>query len=288
MKAKLALLTVFLFSILSTTLMAQSVAKKQFVEKGYASINGFKMYYETYGEGEPIVLLHGAYMTIEGPMREMANILAQNRKVILTEFQAHGRTTDTDRDISYEALADDVVAILTFLKIDSTDVLGYSLGAGVAIQMAIRHPERVKKVIAISGSYSDEGLQPVFKPLVPTLTPAQFEGSIFKQQYDSLAPNPKHFPVLVEKLKKLDMTAYNWEKDYVNIKHPMFLIFGDADGTTMEHASKMLTKLGGGVMGDLSPMPNVRLMVLPYTTHVGVLSRINWFMPMVKEFLALR
>ncbi len=256
----------------------------QTAKTGYAPVNGLKMYYEVRGTGAPLVLLHGAYMTIEGPIRQMANELSKTRQVIVTEFQAHGRTNDINRDITCENLADDVAALFKYLKIDSADVMGYSLGGSVALQLAIRHPGRVKKIVSMSATYSDEGLQPVFKPLVPTITPALFEGSIFKKQFDSLAPDPKHFPELVSKLKKMDMTVFDWEKEYVKIKHPMLLVFGDADGTTIEHATKMFTRLGGGVMGDLTPMPRVRLLVLPYTSHVGVLSRISWFMPMIKDF----
>ncbi|WP_220392782.1 alpha/beta fold hydrolase [Chitinophaga lutea] len=265
--------------------MSATAQQKAVHKKGYAPVNGLKMYYEIHGAGAPIVLLHGAYMTIEGPMRKIAQELSGTRQVIVAEFQAHGRTGDIDRDITCENLADDVAALLKHLRIDSADVMGFSLGGAVVLQLAIRHPQAVKKMISMSASYSDEGIQPVFKPLVPTLTPALFEGTIFKQQYDSLAPNPAHFPRLVEKLKKLDMSPQNWEKDYVNIKHSLLLVFGDADGTTMEHATKMLTKLGGGVMGDLTPMPAVSLLVMPHTSHLRVLERTDWFMPMVMEFL---
>jgi pimeloyl-ACP methyl ester carboxylesterase len=282
MKTKLVIAISMLLTVMLPNL-SQSQNNKP--TSGYAQVNELKMYYEVMGRGNPIILLHGAYMTIEGPMREIATELAKSQKVYLVEMQAHGRTNDAKRDITYEGLADDVAAFAKAMKIDSADVLGYSMGAGVAIQLAIRHPQVVKKIIAISGSYSYDGMQPALEKLVPSITPAMFEGSPMKKEYDSLAPNPKNFPVLVEKLKKLDMTPFNWESDYVKIKKPLFLIFGDSDATTIDHIAKMLKGLGGNVMGDLAPMPQVQLAVLPRTSHMGIMSRLNYISPMVSEFL---
>ncbi len=279
-----AIVLAFSCCVTAAPVLAQQAPAAPF-KTGYAPVNGLQMYYEIHGAGAPVILMHGAYMTIDGSMRKIAGELSRSRQVIVTEFQAHGRTADTDRGITCENLADDVAALMKHLSIDSADVMGYSLGGAVAIQMAIRHPRKVKRMISMSASYSDKGIQPVFKPLVPKLTPALFEGTVFKQQYDSLAPDPAKFPVLVEKLKKLDLSPQDWEKEYVKIKHPVLLVFGDSDGTTMEHATAMLTKLGGGVMGDLTPMPAASLLVLPHTTHLGVLDRVAWFMPAVHEFL---
>ena len=253
---------------------------------GYARVNDLKMYYEVMDEGDPVIVLHGAFMTLEGPMRTIAAELAKRQKVYLIEMQAHCRTSDAKRDITYESLADDVAAFTRVMNIDSLDVLGYSLGGGVAIQLAIRHPKLVKKVVSISGSYSEEGFQPVYKQIVSSITPAMFEASPFKKEYDCLAPNPENFPVLVEKIKKLDMTAFNWEEDYIKIKKPVLLIFGDSDVTTTDHIGKMLKGLGGNVMGDLEPMPPVQLAVLPSTSHLGILNRLNLIFPMLSEFLA--
>lgn len=275
-----------LFIWMSIGMVNAQQTKMPEIKKGYAKLKDLNMYYEIHGEGAPIILLHGAYMTMEGMMREYATELSKTRKVILTEFQSHGRTTDvSNRDITYEGLADDVSALLQHLKIDSTDVLGYSLGGGVALQMAIRHPKMVKKVICLSANYSDDGLQPAFKPLVPTMTVEMFEGSSFKREYDSLAPNKKNFPILFEKLKKLDMTSFNWESDYVKIKKPVLLVVGDGDIVTIEHAANMLKKLGGNQPADLGYVSNVHLAVLPNTSHLGMMKRILWTSPMIDEFL---
>lgn len=256
------------------------------VKTGYAPVNGLKMYYEVHGSGgSPMVLLHGAYQSIDKMFREIIAVYSKTRKVIALEFQGHGRTNDIDRDITYENLADDVNQLLQYLKVDSADVFGFSMGSSVGLQLAIRHPEKVKKMVLLSGGYSYDGMQPVFKPIVPTITAAMFEGSSFKQEYDSLSPHPAKFPVLVERLKKLDMTPFNWEADYVKIKKPLFLVFGDNDVVTLSHITDMVTKLGGNVMGDLQPMPNVRLAVLPYTSHLGMMNNFKWVYPLIDEFL---
>lgn len=283
MKAKIIIAIALVYSLsLSFEARSQSATRNT---TGYAPVNGLKMYYEIMGTGKPILLLHGAYMSVEGPIRAVATELAKTQQVYMVEMQGHGRTADIKRDLTYENLADDMASFAKLMKIDSLDVLGYSMGAGVAIQFAIRHPKLVKKIVSISGSYSDEGLQPVFKPLLASITPAMFQDTPFKKEYDSLAPNPKDFPVLVEKLKKLDMTPFNWEPDYVKIKKPVLLIFGDADVTTIEHAAKMLKGLGGNVMGDLEPMPLVQLAILPQSSHIGVMNRLDWMHPMISNFL---
>jgi pimeloyl-ACP methyl ester carboxylesterase len=230
-------------------------------------------------------LLHGAYMSLEGPMRELIGELSKTHQVIAPELQGHGRTTDAKRDITYEGMADDVYALIRHLKIDSVDIVGYSMGSGIAMQLAIRYPQAVKKMTLMSASYSDTGVQPILMQVMPQLTPALFEGSVYKKIYDSLAPEKKNFPVLVEKLKKLDLQPFNWEQGYRKLGHPLFLVFGDADVVTIEHITDMFRKRGGGVFGDLQPMPNVQLAIIPHTTHQAVLERLSWITPMIKEFL---
>jgi pimeloyl-ACP methyl ester carboxylesterase len=254
---------------------------------GYAPVNGLKMYYEVHGTGEPILLLHGAYMTIEGPIRQMTEALKKNRQVIVIELQGHGRTADVNRDITYEQMADDVASFLKYMKINNTDVFGYSMGAGAALQLAFRHPQTIKKLIVASVSYKAEGWSPVLHKLIPTITPAMFEGSPYKKEYDSLAPKRENFPMLVEKLKKLDMAPQNWPAESVKaIKSPVLLIVGDSDAVTLEHAVEIFRLLGGGVMGDLQGLPASQLAILPATTHVGVMYQMNLLLPITEAFLA--
>src|SRR5690349_6819459 len=130
------------------------------VESGYAHVNGLKLYYEVHGNGKPLVLLHGSYMNIPLNWSQWIPLLARDRKVIVTEMQGHGRTRDIPREHSYEGMADDVSGLLAHLKIDSADVLGYSMGGGIAFQVAVRHPRQVRRLVILSAPYAHDGWWP--------------------------------------------------------------------------------------------------------------------------------
>src|ERR671917_286621 len=155
----------------------------------YAEVNGLKMYYEIHGTGEPLVVLHGAYMTIDS-MGEVVPGLARSRQIIAVELQGHGRTADVDRPLSYEQMADDTAALLRHLGIEQADVFGYSMGGGVALQVAIRHPEAVRRLVLASVSYTSDGMHPELLEMIPTLAPEAFAGSPIEEAYLRTAPNP--------------------------------------------------------------------------------------------------
>ncbi len=256
-------------------------------QTGYAPVNGLEMYYEIHGEGEPLVVLHGAYMTVDA-MGDIVPMLAESRKVIAVESQAHGRTADVDRPLTYEQMADDVAALIKHLGIEEADVFGYSMGAGAALQTAVRHPGVVRKLVAASVSYTHEGMHSELLEFIPSITPEMFAGSPFEETYVEIAPNPDDFPTLVEKLKQLDMTPFEW--DIRGVEAPTFIIVGDSDAIRLEHAVEMFRLLGGGVMGDMAGLPNSRLAVIPATTHFvppgsGMLDRADLLAPMISEFL---
>jgi pimeloyl-ACP methyl ester carboxylesterase len=177
----------------------------------YAEVNGLNMYYEIHGTGQPLVLLHGAYMTIDA-MGEIVPALAETRQVIAVELQGHGHTADIDRPLSYEQMADDVAALLRLLGIENADVFGYSMGGGVALQVAVRHPEVVRKLVVASASYTSDGMHPELLEMIPALTPEAFAGSPIEEAYLRTAPNPDDFPTLVVKLKQLDMEPFAWSR----------------------------------------------------------------------------
>ena len=156
------------------------------------------MYYEVYGKGKPIVLLHGSYMNIPLNWSHIIPLLAKDRKVIVMEMQGHGRTKDIPREFSYEGMADDVSGLLKHLKIDSADILGYSMGGGVAFQLAVRHPEQVRRIVVLSGTYSMRWW-PDVESVYATLTADMFKGTPIQKQYDSLGNDPAHFPDLLRK-----------------------------------------------------------------------------------------
>ena len=212
--------------------------------------------------------------------------------MIAVELQEHGHTADVDRPITYEQMADDTAALLGRLGIDQADVFGYSMGGGVALQLAIRHPGLVRKLVVASASYTSDGMQPELHGMVPSITPEMFAGSPIEAAYLEVAPNPGDFPRLVEKLKRLDMTPFVWPaEDVRGIEAPTLIVVGDSDAIRLEHAVEMFRLLGGGAMGDLAGLPNSRLAVLPGTAHFvppgsGILDRAEWLLAMIVEFLA--
>jgi pimeloyl-ACP methyl ester carboxylesterase len=255
-------------------------------ESGYANVNGLKLYYEVYGKGKPIVLLHGSFMTIPLNWSGIIPQFAKDRKVIVAEMQGHGRTRDIARELSYEGMADDLSGLLKHLKIDSADILGYSMGGGVAFQMAVRHPAQVRRLVVLSGSYTHDGWWPDVEASFGTMTADMFKGSPIEKQYDSLGNDPKHFPEFVKKVMSIDLKPYNWSEDVKNIKAPIFMAIGDADGLKYEHALELFRAKGGGKMGDIHGLPKSRLAILPGTTHIGMMTRrTDWIIPMVNDFL---
>lgn len=254
-------------------------------ESGYANVNGLKMYYEVHGKGKPIVLLHGSYMNIPLNWSQFIPLLAGDRKVIVAEMQGHGRTKDISRELSYEGMADDVSGLLKHLKIDSADVLGYSMGGGVAFQVAVRHPEQVRRLVVLSGTYSHDGWWPEVEAMFPAMNADMFKGSPIEKHYDSLGNDPADFPKYIKKVISIDLKPYDWSKDVKKIKAPIFMAIGDADGVQYEHALELFRAKGGGKMGDIHGLPQSRLAILPSTTHIGIIQRTEWLMPMITDFL---
>lgn len=254
-------------------------------ESGYADVNGLKMYYEVYGNGKPIVLIHGSYMNIPLNWSHIIPMLAKDRKVIVAEMQGHGRTKDIPREFSYEGMADDVSGLLKHLKTDSADILGYSMGGGVAFQMAIRHPEQVRRLVVLSGAYKHDGWWPDVEAMYSTINADMFKGSPIQKQYDSLGNDPAHFDEYVKKVISIDLKPYDWTKAVKNIPAPVFMAIGDADGIRYEHALELFRAKGGGKMGDIHGLPKSRLAILPGTTHIGMMMRADWWIPMVTDFL---
>jgi pimeloyl-ACP methyl ester carboxylesterase len=255
-------------------------------QTGYAPVNGLDMYYEVHGSGGvPVVLLHGAYMST-GAMQWLLSDLARSRQVIAVDLQGHGRTADVDRPLQYEQMADDVAALMDHLGIDQADITGYSMGGGVGLQLAIRHPERVRKLVAMSTGFRLDGMYPEVIAGIAEITPEVFYGTPwYDENYAAVAPRPEDFPVLVEKLKRLDAEAFDWSQEIAGIAAPTLLVFGDADVLRPEHMVELFGLLGGGVPGDLTGLPKARLAVLPGTTHVTVMNRGDWLLPMITEFL---
>jgi pimeloyl-ACP methyl ester carboxylesterase len=255
-------------------------------QTGYAPVNGLRMYYEIHGRGAPTVLLHGAYMST-GAMEPLLSDLAKTRQVIAADFQGHGRTADVDRPLTYEQMADDIAALMRYLAVTNADISGYSMGGGVALQLVMRHPALVRKVVVVSGLYRLDGLYPEVLTSIAGQTPEAMEKSPwYERYYASIAPNPGDFPTLVEKLKRLDAEDFAWpEADIRAIQAPTMLVAGDSDVIRPEHTLALFRLLGGGVPADLTGLPKARLAILPGTTHITVMTRVPWLLPMITEFL---
>jgi pimeloyl-ACP methyl ester carboxylesterase len=268
------------------TLLPAVASAQQKPTTGYAPVNGLKMYYEVHGSGDPVVLLHGSFMTITNNWTEWIGELSRTRKVIAVEMQGHGRTADIQRDFSYENLADDVAALLDYLKIPSADLIGYSMGGGVAMQCAIRHPEKVRKVVSISAVFRHDGWVKEALDAFPQLTSEALKGSPIETEYKKLSPTPDEFPNFVRRAIAMDLKPYDFGADKLKAtKAPMFFIHGDADGVRLEHISEMFRLKGDEIFGDMRPRSASRLAILPDTTHVTLMERMPVIVPMVNDFL---
>jgi pimeloyl-ACP methyl ester carboxylesterase len=267
-------------------LVPADVPAQQKPTTDYASVNGVKMYYEVHGNGEPVVLLHGAFMTITNNWTGWIDELSKTRKVIAVEMQGHGRTADIERDITYENLADDVAALLEKLKIPQADLIGYSMGGGVAMQCAIRHPDKVRKVVVISSTFRRDGMVKEALDAFPKLTADAFKGSPIEAEYKKLSPTPDDFPKFVKRLLATASKGHDFGADKLKAtKAPMFFIHGDADGVRLEHIAEMFRLKGGETPGDLKPRSASRLAILPNTTHVTLMQRMTIIVPMMNDFL---
>ena len=238
----------------------------------YAVVNGLNMYYEIHGTGEPLVLLHGGVGASEmfGPVLPM---LAENRQIIAVHLQAHGRTADINRPLSFELMADDIAALLKHLGLERADIMGYSLGGGVALQTAIRHPDVVRKLVFISTPFKRDGFYPEVLENMAQMGP---EAAKFMKQSPLYQLYPDaDWAVLFTKLGDLLRQDYDWSKDVAAIKSPVMIVFADADAIRTAHIMEFFALFGGGKHDaglDGSGRPNVQLAILPGVTHYTILS----------------
>jgi pimeloyl-ACP methyl ester carboxylesterase len=214
-------------------------------------------------------------------------MLSKGRRVIGVDLQAHGRTADIDRPMSFEFMADDIAALTQHLGYDQVDVIGYSLGGGVALQTAIRYPELVNKLVLISTPCKRDGWYPEVLAGMEEMNlqaAEAMEQSPIYQLYASIAPKPEDWSVLVAKLGEL---PYDWSEDFAGLKAPTMIVVGDADSVRTAHTVEMFELLGGGKTEagwDGSGMPDSRLAILPATSHYNILSS-PLLAPAVTQFL---
>ena len=248
-------------------------------DSGYADVNGLHMYYETYGDGTPLVLLHGGMLTIDLNFAGLIPTLAKRHRVIGVEMQGHGRTADIDRPITPAALASDVVGLLDHLGIDRAHVLGHSMGGGVAMELAISYPDRVLSVVPISASVRPDGMHPDLsdpsKFATSPIMPTQQDFMEFKTEYERLSPHPEHFQEFLGALSASNADLQGWsDQQLAGITARVLLVQGDRDFTLNEH---------GALMKEL--IPGAQLAILPNTTHMEVTRRADLLLPILDAFL---
>ncbi len=241
-------------------------------KSGHTVVNGVNYYYAVYGKGEPLLLLHGGLGQIEmfGPNLTK---LAQSRQVIGVDLQGHGRTSLGDREISLVDMGNDMAGVLKKLGYDKVDVLGYSMGGGVAFQFAAQHPEMVRRLAMVSAGYSQDGFYPEMLPQQAAVGAAmleQMKGTPMYKSYVAIAPHPEEFPKLLDQMGAYMRKSYDWSADVKKLTMPVMLIFGDSDMYRPEHIVKFYQLLGGGLKDagwQREHMSQNRLAILPNLTH---------------------
>jgi len=243
----------------------------------YADVNGIKLYYEIHGTGRPLILLHGGLGAIEmfGPNLPA---LAGGRQVIGVDLQGHGRTADIDRPLSTALMADDIAALITHLKLERPDLMGYSLGGGVALLVAVRHPELVGRLVIISTPIKRSAFYPDILAQQGQVGAAAAEAmkqTPMYQLYASVAPRPEDWPRLLGKIGDAMKDDFDLSKEVAAIKAATLVVAGDADIFPPAHAVEVFGLLGGGKRDggwDGSGRPTSRLAILPGLTHYAIFS----------------
>jgi len=292
-KISIANKAVIIFAMLFFIAFPSNGQKTKPAETGYAPVNGIKVYYEVYqsagrasGKDTPIVLIHGAFMTIEGNWAELIPELSKTRKVIAVEMQGHGHTPYSDRKFDIATLANDVEGVMNYLKLDSADVAGYSMGGSVAYALTIQHPKRVKRLVIISSTYKSTGWLPFVNTAFKNLTPEIFDNSPMKEAYDAVAPDKTKWTRFIEQMLAFIGKPFDFgDNNIAKITSPVLIIAGDNDGLDKVELMKTYQLLGGGVSADMAPMPSSHLAIIPAQSHVSVMDQSKIIVGYLNDFL---
>jgi pimeloyl-ACP methyl ester carboxylesterase len=274
--------------------MPQATTKTSFgpltpVSSGYADVNGIKLYHEVYGQGEPLVLLPGGFMTI-GEMSTLLEGLVKTHSVIAVELQGHGRTADTDRPLTMETMGDDIAALLDHLSIPKADIAGLSLGAAVGLRTAIQHPEKVRRLVVISAPYAKNGWYPEAQKGMGGVSAAMAENMIHTPtgKFSRAWPEPQRFPQFLDKMGKMLGASYDWSADVKKLPMPVLLVYADNDSVSQKHIADFFALLGGGVKEPCwqnTQLSRARLAVIPGYSHYNFITSIE-LAPTIDKYLA--
>jgi pimeloyl-ACP methyl ester carboxylesterase len=255
-------------------------------QSGYAPVNGLKVYYEVYGEGKPLVLLHGAFMTIETNWGQLIPELSKTRKVIAVELQGHGHTPFSDRKLDQATLASDVEGVMNHLKVDSADVVGYSMGGSIAYKLTIQSPKRVKKLVIISSTYKSTGWRPEIADAFKNMKPEMFANTPMKTAYDAVAPDKTKWTKFIEQMIVFAGTTFDMgDANIAKITSPVLIIAGDNDGLDKIELSKTYQLLGGDKFADMGAMPKSHLAIVPGQGHVSLMMQTKTISAYLNDFL---
>jgi pimeloyl-ACP methyl ester carboxylesterase len=255
-------------------------------QSGYAPVNGVEVYYEIYGEGKPLVLLHGAFYTIELNWGQLIPELSKTRKIIAIEFQGHGHSPYSDRKLDIVSLARDVEGVMDYLKIDSADVAGYSMGGSVAYQFAVQSPKRLNKLVIISSTYKTDGWLPIARAGLKDLKPELFDNTPIRAAYDAVAPDKTKWAKFIKQMIDFAAVPFNCgDANIAKITAPVLIIAGDNDGTDKIELMKTYQLLGGGVAADMQPMPKSHLAIVPSQSHVSLMMQTKTISGYLDDFL---
>ena len=243
---------------------------------GYADVNGIKLYHEIYGQGEPLVLIHGGLMTI-GEMQGWVQPLARTRQVIAVEMQGHGRSPDTDRPVTFATMGDDIAALLDNLKIPQADLVGQSFGGSSAIRASIQHPARVRRLVVISSPYARSGWYPQAQEGMKQVGASMAKNMMQTPtgKFSTQWPEPQRFPQFLDKFGRMLSENYDWSADIAKLPMPVLLVFADNDSVSQKHIAEFFALVGGGVKepGWLNPqLSKSRLAVVPGYSHYNFIA----------------
>jgi pimeloyl-ACP methyl ester carboxylesterase len=245
------------------------------VRSGHVAVNGVNYYYEIHGAGGPILLLHGGLGQMD-MFEPFLPLLTKDRQVIAIDLQGHGRTTLGNRPISLVDMGDDMAEILKKLGFKQVDVFGYSLGGGVALRLAVQHPDLVRRLALVSTPYAQEGFYPEMLPQQAQVSAAMadtMKDTPMYKSYVAVAPNPNDFPKLLDRMGEYMRKPYNWAEDVKKLKGPVLLVYGDSDMIRPEHIVSFYQLLGGGLRDagwQREHMSQNRLAILPDLTHYEI------------------
>lgn len=259
---------------------------------GRIAVNGVSYYYEIRGLGAPVLVLHGGMGSIELFCPDLA-ALARSRQVIAVELQGHGRTTLGDRPISVIDMGDDMAAILRELGVGAVDVIGYSMGAGVALRLAIQHPASVRRLALVSCPFAQRGFYPELLPMQAAMSAAiadTLKATPLYTSYAAIAPSPEDFPRLLDRMGEYMRQPFDWTDDVKTLVPPTLLVYGDSDMFRLEHVVEFYQLLGGGQRDagwQREHMAKHRLAILPDLTHYEM-AQSPELVPTVLRFLDAR